>query len=66
MCSEVQRLIEQTISTIGRLDVVVSNAGWTRITNFMNLDEAMADDDRDRCFSMNVKSQLYFTPPVVI
>ncbi|OCL07157.1 oxidoreductase ucpA [Glonium stellatum] len=57
--SEVQRLIEQTVSAMGRLDVVVSNAGWTRVTNFMNLDEAMVDDDWDHCFSMNVKSHLH-------
>lgn len=45
-----QQLVKDTVSQFGRLDVVVSNAGWTRITNFNNLDEGMIDEDWDRCF----------------
>ena len=45
-----QQLVEDTVSQFGRLDVVVSNAGWTRITNFNNLDEGMIDEDWDKCF----------------
>ncbi|CAK4031701.1 Granaticin polyketide synthase ketoacyl reductase 2 [Lecanosticta acicola] len=55
----IQKLVGRTISTFGRLDVVVSNAGWTRITNFANLDEGMVDEDWDRCFLYNVKSHLW-------
>ena len=44
---------------MGRLDVVVSNAGWTRITNIANLDEGMIDEDWDKCFLYNVKSHLW-------
>jgi NAD(P)-dependent dehydrogenase (short-subunit alcohol dehydrogenase family) len=53
--SGIQQLVQQTIQTMGRLDVVVSNVGWTRTTNFMNLEEADNETDWDRCFSMNVK-----------
>lgn len=45
-----QQLVKDTVSQFGRLDVVVSNAGWTRITNFNNLDEGMVDEDWDKCF----------------
>ncbi|KAK4548854.1 hypothetical protein LTR36_008627 [Oleoguttula mirabilis] len=55
----VQRLVQETISKFGRLDVVVSNAGWTRVTNFQNLEEAMVDEDWDRCFVYNVKTHLW-------
>jgi NAD(P)-dependent dehydrogenase (short-subunit alcohol dehydrogenase family) len=44
---------------MGRLDVVISNAGWTRMTNFLNLDEGVDDDDWDKCFLMNVKTHLW-------
>ncbi|KAF4257332.1 hypothetical protein KXW98_003662 [Aspergillus fumigatus] len=54
--SSTQQLVQQTIQTMGRLDVVVSNVGWTRMTNFMNLEDADNEMDWDRCFSMNVKS----------
>lgn len=57
--SEVQRLIKETIDTMGRLDVVVSNAGWTRLTTFANLDEQLLEEDWDQCFNMNVKSHLW-------
>lgn len=40
----VQKLVQETLATFGRIDVVVSNAGWTRITNFANLEEGMIDE----------------------
>lgn len=54
-----QNLVRETIKTMGRLDVVVSNAGWTRITNFANLEEGLIDEDWDRCFLYNVKAHLW-------
>jgi NAD(P)-dependent dehydrogenase (short-subunit alcohol dehydrogenase family) len=57
--AEVQRLVKETVDTMGRLDVVVSNAGWTRVTTFGNLDEQLVEDDWDRCFNVNVKSHLW-------
>lgn len=57
--SAIQKLVEETTANFGRLDVVVSNAGWTRITNFANLEEAMVDEDWDRCFLYNVKAHLW-------
>ncbi|CZT25779.1 related to cis-1,2-dihydro-1,2-dihydroxynaphthalene dehydrogenase [Ramularia collo-cygni] len=55
----VQKLVQDTVTTFGRIDVVVSNAGWTRITNFQNLEEGMVDEDWDKCFIYNVKSHLW-------
>lgn len=52
-------LVSETVSTMGRLDAVVSNAGWTRLTNFSNLDEQVDEEDWDRCFNANVKSHLW-------
>ncbi|KAJ5583962.1 hypothetical protein N7450_006626 [Penicillium hetheringtonii] len=50
--------VKTTIEQFGGLDVIVSNAGWTKITNFADLD-AMDDEDWDKCWNMNVKSSLY-------
>lgn len=52
-------MVQDAVSQFGRLDCVVSNAGWTRVTNFQNLDEGMVDQDWDRCFLYNVKSHLW-------
>ncbi|PPJ57979.1 hypothetical protein CBER1_11471 [Cercospora berteroae] len=57
--SAIQNLVQQTVAKFGRLDLVISNAGWTRITNFANLEEGMIDEDWDRCFLYNVKSHLW-------
>ncbi|KAF2244171.1 oxidoreductase ucpA [Trematosphaeria pertusa] len=57
--TQVEGLVEQALSSMGRLDVVVSNAGWTRMTDFMDLDEGVTDEDWDRCFTINVKSHLW-------
>jgi NAD(P)-dependent dehydrogenase (short-subunit alcohol dehydrogenase family) len=55
----VESLVAETLSTMGRLDVVISNHGWTRLTNFLALDEGLDDADWDRCFTFNVKSHLW-------
>ncbi|KAJ9501189.1 hypothetical protein H2202_002983 [Exophiala xenobiotica] len=57
--SEIQRLVSETVSQMGRLDVVVSNAGWTRLTDFFDLEQQVNEDDWDKCFTVNVKSHLW-------
>jgi len=57
--SEIDRLVSTTIQEMGRLDIVFSNHGWTRLTNFSNLDENVDEEDWDRCWNMNVKSHLW-------
>ncbi|OCT47616.1 Granaticin polyketide synthase putative ketoacyl reductase 2 [Cladophialophora carrionii] len=57
--SEIERLVAETVATMGRLDVVVSNAGWTRLTNFFDLDQQVNEADWDTCFNVNVKSHLW-------
>ncbi|RMJ17565.1 hypothetical protein CDV36_002745 [Fusarium kuroshium] len=43
----------------GRLDIVISNVGWTRMRNFSDLEDNIDEDDWDRCFTANVKSHLW-------
>jgi NAD(P)-dependent dehydrogenase (short-subunit alcohol dehydrogenase family) len=57
--AELSRLVEETVTTMGRLDLVVSNHGWTKIRNFQDLDDNVEESDWDKCFNMNVKSHLY-------
>ncbi|EMC98603.1 hypothetical protein BAUCODRAFT_102941 [Baudoinia panamericana UAMH 10762] len=57
--SEINRLVRHTVNEMGRLDVVVSNAGWTKVTDFMDLQQAEDELDWDRCFNVNVKSHLF-------
>ncbi|KAH7325815.1 short chain dehydrogenase reductase [Stachybotrys elegans] len=56
---DVQRLVQETISAMGRLDVVFSNGGWTRFTDTTSLDDNVNVEDWDRAFTMNVKSHLW-------
>ena len=57
--SDIKRLVEETIETMGELDVVVSNGGWTRFSDFADLEDGVEEADWDRCFNMNVKSHLW-------
>ena len=57
--TELIRLVEESAVTMGRLDVVVSNQGWTKMRDFYNLDDNMDESDWDKCFIMNVKSHLF-------
>lgn len=55
----VENLVKETLSTFGRLDVVVSNAGWTRMTTFTDIEQQVNDEDWDKCFVMNVKTHMW-------
>ena len=57
--ADITELVDDTIRTMGRLDVVVSNGGWTRFSNFADLEDGVEEADWDRCFNMNVKSHLW-------
>ncbi|KAI9166929.1 short-chain dehydrogenase [Paramyrothecium foliicola] len=57
--AELTRLVEDAVTAMGRLDVVFSNAGWTRFRNINDLNDNVVEDDWDRCFNMNVKSHLF-------
>ena len=55
----VQHLVSETVKAFGRLDLVVSNSGYTRFTNFFNFDEGCLEEDWDNCFNANVKTHLW-------
>ena len=67
--ADVERLVEDAVRAMTpegqpekkkkKLDVVFSNGGWTHIRTLLDLDDNMADEDWDRCFTMNVKSHLW-------
>lgn len=58
--ADVVRLAQDAASALGgRLDVIISNVGWTKVRNFADLDDGVDEDDWDRCFNMNVKSHLW-------
>lgn len=57
--AEVQRLVAETVEAMGKLDAVVSNAGWTQFANFMDLDDNVDEDVWDKCYAANVKSHLF-------
>ncbi|KAF9880022.1 hypothetical protein CkaCkLH20_02833 [Colletotrichum karsti] len=56
---DVNRLVRESVAFLGRLDVVFSNGGWTRLRDIRDLDDNLDEDDWDRCFNMNVKSHLF-------
>ncbi|KAL5048793.1 hypothetical protein BDW71DRAFT_9352 [Aspergillus fruticulosus] len=56
--SECQSMVQTTIEQLGGLDILVSNAGWTKVTTFNDLN-AMDEEDWDKCWSANVKGHLW-------
>ncbi|KAJ8126632.1 hypothetical protein O1611_g7006 [Lasiodiplodia mahajangana] len=52
-------MIQQTVDQFGRLDVLFSNGGWTRVRGLDSIDDNCHEDEWDRAFNMNVKSHLW-------
>ncbi|KAF2656860.1 short chain dehydrogenase/reductase [Lophiostoma macrostomum CBS 122681] len=59
MCDtkDVKRSVEEATEKLGGLDIIIGNAGWTKFTEFGDLD-AMSEEEWDRCWSANVKAPL--------
>ncbi|KAJ6108330.1 hypothetical protein N7523_009653 [Penicillium sp. IBT 18751x] len=52
------RLVQTAIEKLRGLDIIISNAGWTRFSNFGDL-YALDEDEWDKCWATNVKSNLF-------
>ncbi|KAL9634487.1 MAG: hypothetical protein Q9164_004060 [Protoblastenia rupestris] len=52
------RLVQETIDGLGGLDIIVSNAGFTRFTKFGDLN-ACTEDEWDQCWAVNCKAHLH-------
>lgn len=51
--SSVAACVQTAKETLGGLDIAIANAGWTRFSDFADLD-ALSDDEWDRCWKTNV------------
>ncbi|ETS86643.1 hypothetical protein PFICI_00471 [Pestalotiopsis fici W106-1] len=56
---DIVALVDESVRRMGRLDVVFSNGGWTRIRDMTSIDDNTFEEDWDKCFNMNVKSHLW-------
>jgi len=56
--ADVIKTVQEAISKLGGLDVIISNAGYTRFSNFSDITAPTAED-WDRTFAVNVKAQTY-------
>jgi len=61
LSSDVDRLVETTIATYGRIDILVNNAGITRDQLVLR----MSDEDWDRVMNVNLKSVFLCTRAAV-
>jgi len=52
------KLVEESKKALGGLDVLISNAGWTRFSTFADL-HSMSEADWDKCWAVNVKGNLH-------
>lgn len=51
------RLVRETVDKLGGLDIIVANAGWTRMTRVGDI-YAMSLEDWNKCWAINVMSHL--------
>lgn len=51
-------LVEEAREALGRLDILISNAGWTKIVPYSDL-ESLDDELWDGCFNANIKTHFY-------
>ncbi|KAK1238129.1 hypothetical protein MKX08_002708 [Trichoderma sp. CBMAI-0020] len=51
------RLVQETVKNLGGLDIIIANAGWTKLSKFGDL-HALNDDEWNKCWAVNVMSHL--------
>ncbi|OAL47030.1 short chain dehydrogenase/reductase [Pyrenochaeta sp. DS3sAY3a] len=52
--ADAKRAVQETIKQLGGIDIIIANAGWTRFSEWKDL-ESMSEEEWDRCWSANVK-----------
>ncbi|KAI1262646.1 short chain dehydrogenase [Xylariaceae sp. FL1019] len=57
--NDVEKLVNESVTKMGRLDVLFSNGGWTQPRNLSDIDDNVVEEEWDRAFNMNVKSHLW-------
>ncbi|OQE36016.1 hypothetical protein PENCOP_c012G01842 [Penicillium coprophilum] len=57
--NDIQHLVKETYDTMGRIDVVFSNGGWSRFRDTTSIDDNVFGEDWDQAFNINVKSHLW-------
>ncbi|TFA98353.1 hypothetical protein CCMA1212_009838 [Trichoderma ghanense] len=51
------RVVQETVKNLGGLDIIIANAGWTKMSPFADL-HALTDEEWNRCWAGNVMSHL--------
>ncbi|KAL6901149.1 hypothetical protein GGI43DRAFT_404134 [Trichoderma evansii] len=51
------RIVQETVKNLGGLDIIIANAGWTKLSKFGDL-HALTDDEWNKCWTVNVMSHL--------
>jgi NAD(P)-dependent dehydrogenase (short-subunit alcohol dehydrogenase family) len=52
--TEARRAVQEAKQLLGGLDIIIANAGWTRFSEWKDLD-SMSEEEWDKCWSANVK-----------
>ncbi|KAL8781451.1 MAG: hypothetical protein Q9194_000324 [Teloschistes cf. exilis] len=56
--ADCENTVQKTIDGLGGIDIIVSNAGWTKFTQFGDLD-ALSEEEWDKCWAVNCKGNLH-------
>ncbi|MCJ1299270.1 hypothetical protein MMC08_002062 [Hypocenomyce scalaris] len=56
--ADCDRTIKESISGLGGLDIIIANAGWTKISDFGDL-HALSEADWDKCWAVNCKGNMH-------
>ncbi|KAF2013728.1 short-chain dehydrogenase/reductase-like protein SDR [Aaosphaeria arxii CBS 175.79] len=53
--ADCKRSVEETKEKLGGIDIIIANAGWTKFSQFGDLD-ALTEEEWDKCWAANVKA----------
>ncbi|MCJ1234714.1 hypothetical protein MMC14_002677 [Varicellaria rhodocarpa] len=56
--ADCQNVVRDSIKGLGGLDIIISNAGWTKASTFGDLD-ALTEEEWDKCWAVNTKANMH-------
>ena len=57
--TDCKKMVKEAAAALGGLDIIINNAGWTKATKTFGDLDTLTEEDWDKCWAVNTKSNMH-------